>query len=528
MLKALLRLRLELLKSWLTGSAGRKKPLSKWAVLGFGLLLLYGLSAFGFLFWHSFSSLALPFQQAGLGWLYFALAAFMAFALMFVGSVFAAKAQLYEARDNDLLLSMPIKPGLILLSRMLMLWLMAFVLALVTAIPALLAWKSVLPMSGAGLAAFLTIFLLLLPLLAQAASALLAWLLSLVSSRLGGKSYVTLLFSLLFWGAYMYAAFRMNSLLAALAADPNSVSGLGAVAPLYWAGLACAGGDAAALLKITAMALSVFALVYLALAKSFVKTATARRGQAKKRYVARSERAKSPAAALFRRELSRFLSSAGYMLNCGFGLFIAVAGGIFLLIKGGELLSSPAYPLVAPVAPALSVMLLCFMASSAPVSAPSVSLEGKSLWLCRSLPVPSAELLKAKLRLHDLVCLPPMVFCSLCLLALLRPEPLMSLGLLLVPAVFSHLVGLLGLAENLRHPNFDWLNETQAVKNGMAVLFTMLISWALLLLPVGAALLLPALSMGALALGYGLLLSLLCLLLHRWLMTRGSRMFESL
>ncbi|MFR7741935.1 MAG: hypothetical protein ACLU3I_00465 [Acutalibacteraceae bacterium] len=48
--------------------------------------MLYCFCAFVFLFYSSFSQLAEAFFPAGLGWLYFAMFAIMAFALMFIGS----------------------------------------------------------------------------------------------------------------------------------------------------------------------------------------------------------------------------------------------------------------------------------------------------------------------------------------------------------------------------------------------------------------------------------------------------------
>ena len=72
-----------------TGQKARKKK-SASPVL-FALLMLYCVAVFGFLFFMQFSQLAAAFAPAGLGWLYFAMCAIMAFALMFIGSIFMAK-----------------------------------------------------------------------------------------------------------------------------------------------------------------------------------------------------------------------------------------------------------------------------------------------------------------------------------------------------------------------------------------------------------------------------------------------------
>lgn len=530
MLKVLTRVRLEVLKSWLTGSSRMKKAQSKWKLVGFALLMLYVLWAIGFLFWTIFSGLAEPFHMLQMDWLYFAMVASMSFALMFVGSIFTAKAQLYEAKDNDLLLSMPIKPSYILISRLFMLWIITLVLGLITAAPALFAWLKVTPLSGVGLASYLIIFVLALPLFSLAVSALFGWLLSVVSSRLGGKSLVTVVLSMLFLGAYMYVAFRMNTLVGQLAQNPDgAANALGAVVILQWVGQACGAGDIGALLKVSVLLLAVFGLAYVILERTFLKTATNKRGGVKKKYVAKEEKASTPGKALLNREFQRFLSSSAYILNCGLGAFMALIGAVALAIKGPDLLDLMGYSGLGPMLQLLLIAGLCFMAAMVLITAPSISLEGKNLWIAQSLPVESAQVLKAKLLLHNLIGVPPLLLCSCVGVFVFRPEPVIALCFIALPAVFCVFVGQLGLIENLRHPSFDWMNETQAVKSGISVLLTMLISWGVMALPILCVVFLgDKLRPEYICLGFLLLLVLACLLLNRWLMSRGAQRYREL
>ena len=530
MLKALFRTRLAALASWLTGSSRTKKAQGKGRLIGFSLLMLYALGALGLLFWQIFGGVALPFHAAGLDWLYFALTALMSFALMFVGSVFTAKAQLYEARDNDLLLSMPIRPLYILLSRMFMLGLLSFVFGLIPAVPALLVWSRAVGFTGAWLAAYILIFAVLLPLFALAVSALFGWLLSVITARFGNKSLLSVALSLVFLGLYMYGAFRMNYLVSELAQHPEGAAGaLGAVAPLYWAGLAASTGDIGALLKTALLMAGSFVLAYALLSATFIRMATDRRSGAKKKYVERAEDAVSPSKALLRRELGRFLSSSAYMLNCGLGAVMALIGAAALVIKRSALLPLLAYDGMAELLPLLILGGLCFTAAMVLVSAPSVSLEGKNLWIAQSLPVETREILRAKLRLHNLVGVPPILIASAVVAAALGLRGITLVCMLALPAAVCVFSGLLGLAENLRHPNFDWINETQAVKSGLGVLFTMLIGWGIMAVPVLCIVFFGAvLSPPLICAGFLLLLLALCALLYRWLMTRGAGIYRSL
>lgn len=82
---------------------------------------------------------------------------------------------------------------------------------------------------------------------------------------------------------------------------------------------------------------------------------------------------------------------------------------------------------------------------------------------------------------------------------------------------------------NLRYPNFDWVNETQAVKSGASVLLTMLIGMGAAAVPVLVYIVSKArvqpVWLGA---ATALLAAAACLLLYRWLMRRGAEILERL
>ena len=287
--------------------------------------MLYCFCAFVFLFYISFSQLAEAFFPAGLGWLFFEMVAIMSFSLMFIGSVFTAKSQLFEAKDNELLLSMPVRPGLILLSRMAAMLAMNFVFELVVALPVFAAWLRFGSPDAAGIAAFVLI-VLALPLFALAVSCLFAWLISLLTSRMRNTTVITMVLSVVFLLAYFVFCFRMNTYVTQLAANGQAIAGaLGAALPLVWLGRAAAEGNLACLGLTLLWTILPFALAYALLARSFIRIVTSNRGQIRVRYEKKAMHASSQDAALYRRELARLTSSSGYMLNAGLGLVFELA-----------------------------------------------------------------------------------------------------------------------------------------------------------------------------------------------------------
>ena len=512
MLKTLLRIRMAALLAAFTGQSRKRKSQTKGKAVGYAFLMLYCFCAFVFLFYTSFSQLAAAFFPVGLGWLYFAMFAIMAFALMFIGSVFTAKSQLFEAKDNELLLSMPVPPGMILLSRMAALLAMNFVFELVVALPVFVSWLQYGAVNGACILAFVVI-VLALPLFSLAVSCLFAWLVSLVTSHMRNTTAVTMVISVVFMLAYFLFCFRMNSYVTQLAANGAVIAGaLGSAAPLVWLGRAAADGSLADLGLTLLWTVLLFVLAYVLLNRSFIRIVTTRRGQVKVRYEKKAMRASSQDAALYRRELARLTSSSGYMLNAGLGLVFELA--------------------LAVLAVAAPILLLAGMMISGMVffTASSVSLEGKSYWIVRSMPVETKKILQAKLNLSNSLAVAPALVMMLAAALVLRVSAAETALLLACQLMFVLLTANVGLVEDLRHCNLDWINETQAAKQGAGVLLSMLLAFGFVV-AVGAlyffllAVLMPATAALGLILA---LMAILYALTARWLMTRGVKRFETL
>ena len=106
MMKALLAIRFQGMFAGLTAqNAKRNKPQNKGMILLYVVLYLYVAVVFGGMMCVAFHSLAPVYHQLGLDWLYFSIAGMLGFALSLFGSVFTTQNQLYDAKDNDLLLS---------------------------------------------------------------------------------------------------------------------------------------------------------------------------------------------------------------------------------------------------------------------------------------------------------------------------------------------------------------------------------------------------------------------------------------
>ena len=220
------------------------------------------------------------------------------------------------------------------------------------------------------------------------------------------------------------------------------------------------------------------------------------------------------------------------MLNCCLGILMLPVCGVALLWKGGALIEllGGVFGEKPGSVPMLLCAMGCMIASMNDMAVPSVSLEGKSLWLMQSLPVKPWQVLRAKLSLQLLLTGIPMLFCLLCL-AMVYPFAPLDLLLAAVQTLsFVMLSALFGLFMGLKMPNLNWTQEITVIKQSMGVMIAMFGGWAYTVLFCVGFLLFPGWKLGfAGYMGAFIGLNLVfCGGLYLWLKKRGCGVFAAL
>ena len=475
MLRSLVVIQLRGLLGSLGGRLGgrRKKarPMNKLLV---GLAAIYIIGSLGASLGFYFHTMLAAFAPLGLAWFYFALAGLTAFVFSFLGSVFLAQSSLFAAKDNELLLFLPIKPEQILLARMAALYLMALGIQALVLLPALAVWLLAGSVNMPGLL-FFVLTGLLLPLPVLALSTILGWLLSILSSRLRRKNLVIILLSLGFLAAYFIGYSRLIGLMNELVSRGQQLAqaARASLPPAYHYGLALAEGKAASFLLFALFCLAPFALVMWLVSLNYVKVLSTRHGAPKLVYRGGGMAVGGRMRALVKKEMRRFFTSPVYLMNTGIGLLFMLGLPIYLLFDKNALALLAQLGLPQEWLGGLLVLAQCALAGSVFISAPSISLEGRALWIVQSLPVRPINALLAKAMAHILISLPPILLSGAALAWLMKPGAVYTAFLLLLPVLVSVFCALLGLELNLRFPKLEWRSETEPVKQSMSTFLAM-------------------------------------------------------
>lgn len=530
MLKLLLKKQMsEIFRSYFY-DAKKNKARSKGATAGFIVMFVVLMAVVLGGMFAAFCALIYPVtEENNITWLYFAVTGVTAVMLGCFGSVFNTYSGLYLSKDNDLLLSMPIKVRDIIMSRVAGVYIIGLMYSGVVTVPAatvsiVMGKNTVLSVAGA------ILNILNVSLIVLALSCILGWVVAKVSLKLKNKSFITVLISLVFFALYYVVCFRANELITAFVENAVAYGEtiMSSVYPLYICGRAGAGAPAE-LLSVTAGTVLIVLLVGTVISRSFIKIATSTGKQARVKYNGKSEKVKSADGALLAREFEHLKSSPNYMLNCALGAVIFPIVGIIFIVKADMLRLLFSEVLSPDFGPILACAAAFAIASTVGTAIPSVSLEGKTLWLIRSLPVKSENVLKAKLKVQLWISvIPAAVFACLAAVAF-KTELLTAIAFALCVIAYTVFMGVVCMLLALNKPNLNWTSEIIAIKQNINVLFAMLLGVAsaiVFALPYFAvASFIPApLYMAAFAVAFGLI----AWALYRKLMKNGKTVFEAL
>ena len=456
---------------------GKVKKASILKILGITLVLLYVVGIFAFIITEAAITMGKALIPSGLSWLYFAVFTLLSLSVIFIFGIFETKSVLFECKDNELLLSMPIKPGDIVASRVFTVLVYSYIEQLLIMTPVIVVYGV---MSGDAVGVFGSILLsLFIPIIATSLATGVGYLIALLAKKIGKNSFFVVGLAILFMLAYFWV---YNVVLENFESFIAGLEGVGASKPpiLFYIGAASL-FHAVSTPVIIAIALAAAFITYFIVAKSYIRIVSDNYTARRSVYRKSDYSSKSALSALVSKELKAYFSSANYMLNCTLGVLLEVILAVVAIIKRDDLLnvaavistelgvSSPEN-LLAPIMLAAVISLSVINT----VSACALSLEGKRFWIMKSMPISDRDALLSKMLPHVILTLLSTLICSVAFIIASSAPIEQWVFFIIAPFMANAFMAIFGVIMNVLFPKFEYTNEAQAIKQSMSMFVTVM------------------------------------------------------
>ena len=509
-----------------------KSKTEKAKMVAMGVLMLYAAVVFvGLATWYAFM-LANGLESVGGLNLLPLLGLTLISLIIIIFSTYSIQGSVFTAKDYSLLFSLPIKPLAILLSKLFFTYVMNCLLTAAFFTPIMIIYYLKTACSP-WVFVIMIPAMVLVPLLPTLMATILAYGTSFIASRFKKHGSMVVLFLMV---ALTLGAFALqlnaNKLLPLLLTHREMIfeSIKCFYPPAYYLTTALVDLDILALISFGLYSIIPTTIVLTLLAKGLKKVvAKLSETHQMANFKLGDLKTKSAIKALYHKEIKRYLASPIYVMNTSIGMLLVVIMAI------GSFFFSPDQLQALLQMPGLQTylvgVLVTVLAGSAAISftsSVSISMEGKNLWIVKSLPIAPTTLFAAKILLNLTVCLPAILLASLLFVFNFKLGLLDLFYLLSIPSLYALLTATSGLLVNLFFPKLDWSSETAVVKQSASSMISVFLGMGLIGVPVGLFFLLKPQNLTLFFLGVIvvlLLLNSLCLYLIK---TIGIKRFNEI
>jgi ABC-2 type transport system permease protein len=477
MLSALIKLRITEvfdLTFNITSSTGQKRK-SRKPIIFFVIIYLVGYLAYMMV--NTFSSL-LPVGEKGYGNLYFTASVFGSFIITVMMLAISGEKELFESKDNDTLLSMPIPIRYILISRMSAMYLLNIFFSAVTLIPtAVIYWMRY----GADIYGILifTALIFFVPLFSVAVVSFIGWILSLLQAHVSNKTLVPGIYMFILIAAVVWMSSAYYDIMSVIIQNPGKFEDNSRlyIYPAYLFGNAVNDHNLFSMIILILICFAVFWAAVSLMSRNFLSILSANKNIKKVKYIEKPLKTHSPVLALAIKDVKRLSNNLMVLINVNFGTLLIVAAGVFAVIMSFSGDSYNAFSEVGIPIGVIFTITVTFMIFMSPITGSLISLEGKNFWFIKSIPIDAYKIFISKLLCQLILVMPSAIFYFFCYLFLDRSLQGVLLALLM-PTVACIFSGMFGLFINLQMTNFNFMNDMMAVKRSGSTAITLLVQLA--------------------------------------------------
>lgn len=450
-----------------------------------------------YMIWNLSNSLFEKLSPLNLSYLLLSLFVLSISIMTFIEGIYKSGPLVFNCKDDQLLLSLPIKRSTVLFVRIFKFYLFELLfnsLFLLPIIVSYISWDSNLSWTY-----FLTSFimLLLLPIIPIVLSCILGFITSSLSSKFKYKNAAQIIISMGVLVGVLALSFNMDGILEYIIKNSSNINEL--VTKIYYpAGIYAKlvnDFNIVDLLIFVMVHVGVFAISIVILSKFYFKINTRLKSvsSTSKRVSIDSLtiKSKSVTRSLVKKEMSTFFKTPVFIINAGFSLVLFLIAVIVIALKHDTIMPL----LIAQLSvldlkeeiimnniPIIILILISFASYMTSITNSIISLEGRNITILKSLPIKTKTILMGKILACLKITTPVLFIGDIILFIVLKISVIDSLLLLILSILIPLVSHFIGLIVNLKYPNLNWENSAEVVKQSTSSFISVMLGMALFVL----------------------------------------------
>lgn len=406
--------------------------------------------------------------------------------LTIIEGVYKSQGILFEARDNELLFSLPITQSKIFFIRIFKLITFQFLYNSLFMLPAIIVY-AIYEKTNVSFYLISTVMLVLLPIIPTILGCIFGYIIKGLSAKFKARNIMQVLFTSLILLGIFYVSFNMQSMVANIVQNANSIQEI--ITKIYYpAGLYINLIQNFNILDlVTLLAINIvpaFVFVYVASIFYFkINSKLGEKGNGNKKVgvaktTEKTYRVRTQLSGLIHKEMKRFFSSPVFMVNAGFGMVLMIAVTFALSINFDGMINSMMQGMeteipipigeIKNMMPKVFYGFVIFISCMTSMTSSMISLEGKSFNITKSLPVETEKILLSKVLTSNILSIPIFLICDVIFFIAFKVAIIDIVFILLASIVMPTLTALIGILMNLKYPKMNATSDTEVVKQSMS------------------------------------------------------------
>lgn len=398
--------------------------------------------------------------------------------ILIITTMTKANAYLFRAKDFELLSSLSIPLSTIVLTKISSFLIFSYVSLAILYIPLLVTY-AMLATTTFIFWVIAIIGFFILPLLIISIFSVVSYLLSLVVSKFKYKNAISIIFSLLAFVAIMVFSFTFTNFDETTDFNNLLISINNSLKYIYYPGYLLKEallGSNLNILWFILLGLVPFIIFVFYTSKVYVYVNSKlkhNRVSTKFNDKMISKNKSGSFMSLLKLEFKKFFSIPLYVMNSLTGSLLIVVMSFSIIFTGGvDSIISEVGPTVVM---AIILALILFMGGMTATTTSTISLEGKSLWILKSLPVSETKIFWSKILVDASFTFIAALIVTIMGAILVNAPILITILIIVASLIYALFKAILGLLINLKFYRLDWDLPVKVIKQGLSVFVMMVV-----------------------------------------------------